>query len=610
VATGVVPAGGTNLTFSPAADAYVDAANSGTNFGRSQIVRTISSPEQRTYLRFNVAGVAGRPITRAILRLYANGSAPTGFQVQKVSNDLWSETGITYNNKPAIDGAVVTAPAHAYGAWVSVDVTSYIRGDDIYSLALLTGSTKPVSYPSREAPGNRPELIITVGSAAPILPPTTLPSATLPPPTATRPPATATRVSPTNVPPPTATRVSPTNVPPPTATATPVLVSAARTLTFRPAADVFVDSAKANTNNGQSTILRTLARPEQRSYLRFNVNGVNGQPVTRALLRVFANGSSTVGFQVQRVSNNIWDENSVTYNNKPALDGVVANSGAHGHSQWVTVDITSLITGDGIFSLAMTTTSTKAVSYPSDEANSNRPQLIVEAGQAPAVSLALAVPTNVAPTNAPPAGVLPTNPPPTQGPPTQVLPTNAPPALVTPTDTPPAATNLPPATSTTFAPGAPATLTFVPAADAYVDASSRHENFGAADFVQTVRSPEQRAYLRFNVYGVDGRPVTRALLRLYATGSSEAGLLIAKVSDNLWSETDVTYHNQPDLTGEIGTSGSHNQGVWVTVDVTSYITGDGIFSLAMLTQGRALLAYPSREADANQPELVLTVGGS
>ena len=66
------------------ADTYVNASVPASNFGTSSILRTYSSPEQRSYLRFNISGVNGRTVTRAQLRLYANGSSTAGYRVVRV----------------------------------------------------------------------------------------------------------------------------------------------------------------------------------------------------------------------------------------------------------------------------------------------------------------------------------------------------------------------------------------------------------------------------------------------------------------------------------------------------------------------------------------------
>jgi hypothetical protein len=99
--------------------------------------------------------------------------------------------------------------------------------------------------------------------------------------------------------------------------------------------------------------------------------------VLRAYLRIFVNQSATAGFLVHGVSNNTWAENTITHRNAPAVGSLIASSGAHGGSAWVLVDVTSYITGDGTYSLAMTTTNPVSVTYASRNATSNRPQLII-----------------------------------------------------------------------------------------------------------------------------------------------------------------------------------------------------------------------------------------
>jgi hypothetical protein len=155
----------TTLTFTPVADAYVDAARGSTNLGAISVLRTYASPEQRSYLRFNVQGIAGRTITRAVLRLYANGGSSAGYRVLGVPSTTWSETGITYNNKPALGALLGTHGAHSYGVYTQVTITPYITGDGLFSLAVTTTSTKAISYPSREAGSNRPQLVLTLSGS-------------------------------------------------------------------------------------------------------------------------------------------------------------------------------------------------------------------------------------------------------------------------------------------------------------------------------------------------------------------------------------------------------------------------------------------------------------
>jgi hypothetical protein len=269
----------------------------------------------------------------------------------------------------------------------------------------------------------------------------------------------------------------------------------------------------------------------------------------------------------------------MTYNNKPSLTGAAVNSGGHGGAAWVTVDVTSLISGDGSYSLALVSSNAKAVSYPSDESSTNRPQLVVETGAGAGASL----PTS------------------TSLPPTV---TSVPPTATSPA---PTATGVPPS-PTAVVPAGPATLTIAPAADAYVDSGEANRNFGTSQIVRTDANPEQRTYLRFVVQGVAGRTITQAVLRIYANGSSKTGFRVQGVPDNNWSEASINYNNQPRTSGEIAVSGAHSHSTWLAVDITQYIQGDGTYSIALLTDSTKPVSYPSREAPANQPQLVVTIG--
>jgi hypothetical protein len=572
---------GPQVVLNPVADAYVNASFPATNYGTSTILRTYNSPEQRSYLRFNVAGLGGQTITRATLRLYANGSSTGGYIVSRVSDNTWGETTINYNNMPALGAFVGNSGAHGGAVYTSVDVTAYVTGEGTYSLALTTTTAKIVSYPSREAGANKPELVLELsGSGGPT--PTRTPTATA---MAT---ATATNTPPGPTSTPTRTATATNTAAAPTATPTSTAIASATsaggtTLTFNPAADTYVNASAPSSNYGTSTILRTYNSPEQRSYLRFNVTGVGGQAVTRATLRLYANGSSTGGYIVNAVSDNGWSETAVTYNNMPALGSVIATSGAHGGAVYTTVDVTGYITGDGTFALALTSTTAKVVSYPSREATTNRPELVVELGPGGGpTATRTATPTNT-------------------------------PAGPTATWTPPAASTTAAATATptstavppTVTSGAPQSLVLNPAADAYVDANAPSTVFGAYSILRSLVAPEQRSYLRFNVSGLAGQTVTRATLRLYANGSSPSGYTISAVADNTWSETTLTFNSMPALGGAVASTGAHGGAVYTSVDLTSYITGDGTYSLALTTTSTKAVSYPSREATSNRPELVI-----
>jgi hypothetical protein len=147
----------------PVADAYVDAANPSSNFGKALQLRTDLIPVQTSYLRFDVQGTGGA-VSTATLWVYANSAQSIGYDVHQVATTSWAETTITASNAPLWDAAVLgsSGPIQA-GSWTSVDLTGLISGDGTYSLALTTTSSTGVSYASREAGATSPYLILTLG---------------------------------------------------------------------------------------------------------------------------------------------------------------------------------------------------------------------------------------------------------------------------------------------------------------------------------------------------------------------------------------------------------------------------------------------------------------
>lgn len=181
----------------------------------------------------------------------------------------------------------------------------------------------------------------------------------------------------------------------PTATPTPTSAQTGSSFTFIPAADSYVNSGSPTTNYGSSTTLRADASPDVHSYLRFNVQGLSGG-VSRATLRIFANSASSQGYEIHSVSDNTWGETAINYNNAPAVGGLLGSSGAVAAGTWTAVDVTSFITGNGVFNLGLTTPGSTAISFGSREAGTNAPQLIIET-QAGSLPPATPTPTSTQP---------------------------------------------------------------------------------------------------------------------------------------------------------------------------------------------------------------------
>jgi hypothetical protein len=194
----------------------------------------------------------------------------------------------------------------------------------------------------------------------------------------------------------------------------------------------------------------------------------------------------------------------------------------------------------------------------------------------------------------------------TQPTPTNVsAPTNTPvsnPTNVAPTPTA-IGTNLPAPTATQPAPPATGTVTFNPAADAYVTAAIPNTNYGGSQQIRFDASPVVNGYLTFNVQGLGGT-IASAKLRLYANSSSSVGCKVFSVPDVSWGERTITYNNAPALGVQVGSYGAIRSSTWIEVDVTALVRGNGTFSLAVSGLNGTAVSLASRES-ANKPQLVI-----
>ena len=172
-----------------------------------------------------------------------------------------------------------------------------------------------------------------------------------------------------------------------------VLVSAAPAgavdTVFSPTADAHVKSSSPTTNYGGAAGLQLrLGTPSNpityRSYLKFTVSGLTGS-VTAAKLRLFVTDGSNDGGTAFLASNNFttggaWTESGLTWNNAPpATSGALSGAGSVAAGSWVELPVTAAITGNGTFTILLTTGSTDSTIYSSKE-GANPPRLVVTSG--------------------------------------------------------------------------------------------------------------------------------------------------------------------------------------------------------------------------------------
>ncbi|RLP92574.1 DNRLRE domain-containing protein [Micromonospora sp. CV4] len=170
VVTGAGAASAATVTFTPVADTYVQSDTASTNYGTSTQIVVDNSPVRRSFLRFTVSGVSGT-VTTAKLRLRTisgNSGSDSGGTFRKMSNTSWSETGTTWSNQPAVDGATLgSIGAVAGNTWYELDVRAAVTGNGTYSFGVTSASGDGAYYDSRESGADAPQLVITTGTTPP-----------------------------------------------------------------------------------------------------------------------------------------------------------------------------------------------------------------------------------------------------------------------------------------------------------------------------------------------------------------------------------------------------------------------------------------------------------
>jgi hypothetical protein len=377
----------------------------------------------------------------------------------------------------------------------------------------------------------------------------------------------------TTVPPPTTTTVaSTTTTAPPATTTTTTLPPAAVVATVTE--DARVDSGSASTNFGTSSTLAADASPIRNTFVKINVSGIAGRTVTSAQLRLTAtsNGSDSGGI-IRRLTNCTWTETGITFSNQPAIPttSIGAALGAINASAVATFSLD--ITVDGQHCFVITSNSTDSIEYNSREASTTSLRPVV------AITVSGGATT-----------------------------TTVPPATTTTTTVAPTTTTAPPATTTTTTTLPPAAVVATVTADARVDSGSTSTNFGTSSTLAADADPIKRTFLKIDVSGIAGRTVTSAQLRLTATSNgSDSGGIIRRLTSCTWTETGITYSNQPAIpTTSVGAAlGTVNSGAVATFALG--ITADGQHCFVITSNSTDGIEYNSREASTASTRPVVAI---
>jgi uncharacterized repeat protein (TIGR02543 family) len=344
----------TTTTLRAVGDTFVrDGSYAGQNFGNAADLQVKSDGTDRnrhTYLAFDLTGI-GADVTSAKLRVFGrldNTQAASTTASVYGGPTGWFETAMNWNNKPASSPTALRsfAVTGTAGKWYEIDLTTYVQqqkgfGATALGLVLKAGASKStILLNSDEAAANRPELIVQTGSGGggdpdPDPGPTTL---------------------------------------------------------FRATMDAYArDGSYASNNFGSALELQVKKHSAsgytRETYLQFDLSTITS--VSSAKLRLY--GRLTEAETVQTgvylaESTSSWTEPGVNWNNRPAAGTTAAATATISGitNKWYEWDLTSLLQAEKLAGRSVVTLVLRNLSqtnatltFASDEAASNRPELVV-----------------------------------------------------------------------------------------------------------------------------------------------------------------------------------------------------------------------------------------
>jgi hypothetical protein len=174
MAGSLAPASAATTTVPATADSFVLSTSPNSNRGTALTLK-VRNDIKITYIRFDVPALSGgETISTATLRLFAttNSKCPLGVEVLRAANDTWGEKTIKWSNQPG-----PTGPVLATGRWTTktgykdFDVTAAVTGGVPVSFLLRhpvgCNATGDVSFTSREATSNQPQLAVQTTTGGP-----------------------------------------------------------------------------------------------------------------------------------------------------------------------------------------------------------------------------------------------------------------------------------------------------------------------------------------------------------------------------------------------------------------------------------------------------------
>lgn len=153
-----------------------------------------------------------------------------------------------------------------------------------------------------------------------------------------------------------------------------------------PEADTYAHSNAHSTNYGNDIELYSVMNASNTLYIyiRFDLSQLTS--ADNAILRLYVTGNPSTDYRIIRtVEDNSWDENTMTWDNKPAVGDSINYLIPDQTGQWLEIDVstyvkTSLANGKVTFAIT-TSPSTEWSKFASKENSTNKPELILNSPQ-------------------------------------------------------------------------------------------------------------------------------------------------------------------------------------------------------------------------------------
>ena len=151
------------------------------------------------------------------------------------------------------------------------------------------------------------------------------------------------------------------------------------TVTVTPSDDTYASSAHPDTIEGWLSTMRVDGSPDRVGYVKFTVTGISGTP-SRVTLRFYATTDGAPGPDVHAVTDTSWSEETLTGRNAPPFAAAtLASAPSVSAGAWIALDVTQAVSGNGIYSFALTTAAKHSFQLATKEYGSAfAPQLVLE----------------------------------------------------------------------------------------------------------------------------------------------------------------------------------------------------------------------------------------